>query len=89
MYPLSLCPRAMTRYTMNDIYNEKKDQAGIDPCPSFGFSGYKKWNYDHRPMNTEAEIWMRNEIRKRFKLACRICFYKHNQSDHAYGGEVF
>ena len=41
------------------------------------------------PMNTEAAIWLKKELKDRFNLPVKYVIYSHNHSDHVYGAEVF
>ena len=41
------------------------------------------------PINADAAIWLKGELRKRFNKDVRYLIYSHDHSDHISGGEVF
>jgi glyoxylase-like metal-dependent hydrolase (beta-lactamase superfamily II) len=41
------------------------------------------------PINAEAAIWLRDEIKSRFNKPIKYLVYSHHHADHVSGGEVF
>lgn len=41
------------------------------------------------PINTEAAVWLKGELKKRFNKSVRYLIYSHDHRDHIAGAEVF
>lgn len=41
------------------------------------------------PINSEAALWLKQELAQRFGVPVKYVFYSHHHADHASGGEVF
>ena len=41
------------------------------------------------PINQDAAIWLRDEIKRRFDKPIHYLIYSHDHRDHSAGGEVF
>lgn len=41
------------------------------------------------PINAEAAVWLKDEIKARFNQPIKYLVYSHDHSDHSAGGEVF